>query len=537
MLAQTTTYKPMNFGAEDGTEPVLENHSEYGLAEQADLPRSALTIDTGAQPQIQSAADEAWALEQEIVGMLWDFETRMTDIFGPYAEAWERDGWSGVPESYVSGFGKGVEAWWEGETDFWGSAWGALKSTTSLVGGYVYDGATNGPAPKYIPNAPVVNLAFNVGSDIVDGLKGLFAGVDIMDYIEPLHSLLRAFLFGDIDAIIAAFKKLTVLKELPGAIGEFGQMIADVIKTGIDTMRDMVELIRRTPLLGLISSTFMRVVTMMTPNFWAEMAGQGHGFIIPELIIWAVTAIIAALSAGAGASALTVRAANIASKIRGAIKGGSAAGKIVSFMGDLWKIVQKIKDMGVKLRRSIFESIKGEVDGAIKRYRQARYFSKKLKELQHHGPGAHGVQRHEGQVRKKQLDRRCLEGKDPITGTTTDGVHGGTHGYGKDATKIKTPADFVRAYEKALENSKIKSQMEAGKDEIRAEIPIKELLGENWRSRIFGRTRTGSRKKPGKAKNTVFPDETNMFVYLKKKDDGAHYLYTMYPKIPEVSPK
>ena len=42
----------MNFGAEDGTERVLENHSEYGLAEQADLPRSALIIDTGAQPQI-----------------------------------------------------------------------------------------------------------------------------------------------------------------------------------------------------------------------------------------------------------------------------------------------------------------------------------------------------------------------------------------------------------------------------------------------------------------------------------------------------
>ncbi len=534
VLAQTTTYKPMNFGAEDGTEPVLENHSEYGLAEQADLPRSALNIDTGAQPDIQSAADEAWALEQEIVGMLWDFENRMKGIFGPYAEAWERDGWLGVPESYVSGIGKGVQAWWQGEADFWGSAWGALQSTTSLVGNYIYDGAQNGPVPPYIqtysPMTAAINLGFKLGSDVADGIKSLFAGVDIMDYIEPLHSLLRAFLFGDIDAIIAAFKKLTGLKDLPGAIGEFGQLISDVMKTGIDTMRDMVELIRRTPLLGLVSSTFMRVVTMMTPNFWAEMSGEGYGFIIPELIIWAVTAIIAALSAGAGASVLTVRAANIASKIRSAIKGSSAAGKIVSFMGDLRKIIQKIKEMGVKLRRSIFEPIKGQVSAAVKRYRQARYFSKKLKELEHHGPGAHGVQRHEGKVKKKKLDKRCLEGKDPITGTTTDGVHGGKHKYGRDATKIKTPADFVRAYEAALQHSSVKAKMAAGLAEVRENIPIETLLGKGWHTRIMGRSRVGSAKHPKGAINTKFGANTEMFVFFKRKSDGSYYLYTMYPK-------
>ena len=531
VLAQTTTYKPMNFGAEDGTEPVLENHSEYGLAEQADLPRSALNIDTGAQPDIQSAADEAWALEQEIVGMLWDFENRMKGIFGPYAEAWQRDGWLGVPESYVSGIGKGVQAWWQGEADFWGSAWGALQSTTSLVGNYIYEGAQNGPVPPYIqtysPMTAAINLGFKLGSDVADGIKSLFAGVDIMDYIEPLHSLLRAFLFSDIDAIIAAFKKLTGLKDLPGAIGEFGQLISDVMKTGIDTMRDMVELIRRTPLLGLVSSTFMRVVTMMTPNFWAEMSGEGYGFIIPELIIWGVTAIIAALSAGAGASVLTVRAANIASKIRSAIKGSSAAGKIVSFMGDLWKIIQKIKEMGVKLRRSINEISEGVVDKARMRFLESRIWRRRLEELARQG---HGPQKHEGDVEDWQLFDRIYIGKDPETGKIRRNAKGDVIGVGKHSTKFVTPGDYVRAYDKALEHPDYKIFL-SNNMENKAEIHLNfsDVFGRKYQSRVRGYTRVSGKtgKNPTVAK-TLFTGSSTIVVRFRK-ENGKILLTTMYP--------
>ena len=105
--------------------------------------------------------------------------------------------------------------------------------------------------------------------------------------------------------------------------------------------------------------------------------------------------------------------------------------------------------------------------------------------------------------------------------------------YCKDATKIKTPADFVRAYEKALENPTIKHKIAAGEDGIRVNIPIEELLGNKWNARIMGRTRVGSAKHPTGSIGTVFPSNTEMFVYLKKKTDGTYYLYTMFPKIPK----
>ncbi|OKH87065.1 hypothetical protein [Thalassospira sp. TSL5-1] len=52
-------------------------------------------------------------------------------------------------------------------------------------------------------------------------------------------------------------------------------MIADVMKTGIYTMR---------------------VVIMITLNFWAEVAGQDHGLFISEWIIWVVSAFVVALA-------------------------------------------------------------------------------------------------------------------------------------------------------------------------------------------------------------------------------------------------
>jgi len=201
-------------------------------------------------------------------------------------------------------------------------------------------------------------------------------------------------------------------------------------------------------------------------------------------------------------------------------------------MDKIAEIIGKIKTLGKKLRQSIAEKASGIMDITQRKFLPARVWRRKLDNLAHHGPGSHGVQRHEGDVTVRQLDERCMYGKDPMTGTRVDGVHGGNHGYGKDATKIKTPADFVRAYEKALENPAVKSQIAIGKDNIRISLPIEELLGKKWDARILGRTRVGSRKVPTGSIDTVFPSNTELFVYLKKKGDGTYFLYTMFPTIP-----
>ena len=99
-------------------------------------------------------------------------------------------------------------------------------------------------------------------------------------------------------------------------------------------------MIRRTPVLGLIANTAMRVITMMTPNFWAEMVGVGGGFVIPEVIIWLLSTLIGALAgatvvgAAPAVAALAVRATATAAKIRGFRKPEPYKGKGVKFVGE-----------------------------------------------------------------------------------------------------------------------------------------------------------------------------------------------------------
>jgi hypothetical protein len=215
-------------------------------------------------------------------------------------------------------------------------------------------------------------------------------------------------------------------------------------------------------------------------------------------------------------------------------KGNKALNLVGVFMDAISKLVDRVGDLAKKLRQSIKE-VERNLSSArtkVSKIIEVRYFRRRLNELKHHGPGAHGVQRHEGDVMARQLDDRCLHGKDPMTGTTTDGVHGGEHSYGKDATKINTPTDFVRTYENLITNDSYLDQAKLSVPVIRINIPIKELFGDSFRTRISGRTRFGSRKNPSHAVDTVFPDGTEIFAMFKKNSDGKYYLYTMFPVIP-----
>ena len=114
---------------------------------------------------------------------------------------------------------------------------------------------------------------------------------------------------GDIDAFFEKIQLLEALKTAGGAIGEFGQLIYDAFQNGVEWLNSLIEMIRRTPVLGLIANTAMRVITMMTPNFWAEMVGTGGGFVIPEVIIWLICLLIGALASSSGAGAAPAVAA------------------------------------------------------------------------------------------------------------------------------------------------------------------------------------------------------------------------------------
>ena len=156
---------------------------------------------------------------------------------------------------------------------------------------------------------------------------------------------------------------------------------------------------------------------------------------------------------------------------------------------------------------------------------------KKFDDLKTQG---HGPQRHEGDVTTKQLEERCTQGKDPLTGTTTDGVHGGKHGYGRHATKVNTPDDYVKAHD-SIKNGdefkkKIKSAEKYGEDRVVVDsAKLKDIYGDEYATKVTGRTRVGSMKNPKGSVETDFTDGT-MTAVFDKNAEGGWDLTTMYPQ-------
>lgn len=112
----------------------------------------------------------------------------------------------------------------------------------------------------------------------------------------------------------------------------------------------------------------------------------------------------------------------------------------------------------------------------------------------------HGPQRHEGAVTRQMLEDRVLHGIDPITGTTIDGVTGGTHNAVRTATRITKEADFVAAEAlirrspdyRAARDEAVSRIGQLPRTTFEVSLPIEDVLGPNFQDAVEGVRRLGS---------------------------------------------
>jgi hypothetical protein len=121
----------------------------------------------------------------------------------------------------------------------------------------------------------------------------------------------------------------------------------------------------------------------------------------------------------------------------------------------------------------------------------------RIAELRRHG---HAPQRHGAQVTDQQLADRAVWGIDPMTGTTTDGVTGGQHKYGRNATKFTSDEALVTAERFARSTDSFKAQ-EAQNESVDAAVikiqePLVDAFGPGYRDHVAGLTRAGTKAKP-----------------------------------------
>ncbi|GGX60893.1 hypothetical protein GCM10007385_32700 [Tateyamaria omphalii] len=147
----------------------------------------------------------------------------------------------------------------------------------------------------------------------------------------------------------------------------------------------------------------------------------------------------------------------------------------------------------------------------------------------------HGPQRHEGAVTRQMLEDRVMRGFDPMTGSRTDGVTGGTHPLSGRATRITSEADFVVAEAFIRRSSEYRSSRDAafslvgrGRPRFEVVLPIEDIFGPDYVSAVEGVRRLGSFNNPQGIVPIDFNGGQVKAVY-ELTPNGEPVLVTLFP--------
>ncbi|SFJ01631.1 polymorphic toxin type 15 domain-containing protein [Jannaschia pohangensis] len=332
----------MHFGAADGevSEATLAELRAYlGTVEAADAQRGGVEVELAAD---EAALQQAEALSRQIKADLRALAGRMETSLHPWIAEWENDGWWGAIGTFFDGVGQGLTAWWEGEGEFWSAVGDWIAGLPDAIGD-AWDSMTEGARALWDNRHRIVEL-----------LQALATGA------------VRTFQQG-FDAVARA------LAEIPG-LGEIGQLLSELADRSVEWSAAMIEVATRTDVLRVFAATSLGVLMLVPPNFWAEVVGQGVGFLIPEAIIALLFLAIAAFTGGTAGAGLAVRLTQFAGRIGTQLAlRAPRAGRV---LGDLFTtligLVEKLTDLVKAMLRGRSERRAGTTDTEIPIVRRAR---------------------------------------------------------------------------------------------------------------------------------------------------------------------
>ncbi len=150
----------------------------------------------------------------------------------------------------------------------------------------------------------------------------------------------------------------------------------------------------------------------------------------------------------------------------------------------------------------------------------------------------HGPQRHGPHITEDKLEDRVLRGFDPVGQDTRDAFTGQVHRYGRHATRFTSQETLVKAehyirtdpeFEKTMASKKA-----AGQTWALVTLPIQDVLGPEFATKVDGKTRKGTKRDPGDCIDTVFTGGSVKAVY-RDPGDGNWLLHAIYPYPPGKS--
>ena len=363
------------------TEPLIAHGLKDGDAPTAPLatmgttPPIEVAQGTSEVTLVPQGAGEADAGMGDLGAALAAFRDGALVKLQPYVLEWEARGLLSIPEARFRGVGKGLSAWYQGEADFWGGvsdrAVAAYQNAQNWHDAYVarqspfeqgmmqYGGPFGAIA---VYGTSLVETAAETVSDWISGADDLAA------YIATIMAAMRDLASGTVDLMEAA---LDSLRALPG---EAGRLFSQLIDNGQDWIERLVLIASETNAFEYVFHVFMAVAMNMTPNFWAEMAGVVSGFILPEVLIEIILAVIAALTGGGGIALLAGRLATFVAKLRGLAVKAKSLGVLASIVEAFGKAITALGKIGKGLHDEIEAFTRAGANGVARiRHRVNQY--------------------------------------------------------------------------------------------------------------------------------------------------------------------
>lgn len=407
-----------------------------------------------------SDADAAvQAVMDELGAALTTFRDARLSQLRPYVADWEQRGFLSIPEAYRRGVGRGLNAWWQGEADFWGSVSDlAVRQAQNAMEFY----GSLSPAERVMASSPIglmQILGMRGGERLAEEFVELFGDIgDLAEFVDLIMDVVRGLASGTVNVMEAALERL---KSLPG---EFGEIFQTAIDNGQEWIESLILIASETNAFEYTFRILMAVVMNMTPNFWAELTGLVGGFLLPEVIIELFIMVIVALSGGGAFPVLAARFAAFVAKLRTLGRTVQSANVLVDLMQGFRRIVAALADLGRALHRGL-QAVGRGAAGGVARIRQTLNQFEIVIDPNTLGMNGGAVRIFRKRVRPVLLDGDSRSGWQHIQerhmppngeadlfapGTTRDQIEAAAADLVENGTRVSDPTRAVQVYERRM---------------------------------------------------------------------------------------
>lgn len=323
-----------------------------------------------AQAQIDS-------LSSQLTNELKQYRAEINRLVKPWSDRWAAAQGYGakialLQEARNRGMERGAHAWVQDNVSFMQQVGGYMSSIGHYVveqGEELADWYSDLPLlekmfPTYAAANTVSHKAAEAIAEASEEIQKLWAQRQaLLDFFKAIHDQ-------SINAVQIAIETLSKMG------GELGQLMKMLWDHGAAWMQGLIEVCRQTDALQKVFASVGALFTAIPMNLWAEGIGMAGGYIIPELLVSALLAILAALTEGGAAPILAARLIAYGDKIKNIF---TKLGELGPILTRLYNGIKEIRGTIVELTRAAWRNIEEKSRSSVDKLKLILRSSKKRK--------------------------------------------------------------------------------------------------------------------------------------------------------------